>query len=192
MSPFECYQMYLALTRHFSSGSYDFNKYNGKINVKRENFNVRKDKYIFEKLSDLHDQKGWILANVLYRDIKWAGDLIGSEAKNCYDEYIRKQDSLSYLFSSELNNLLGNTLEDILEVKNSQHPYLLKSFIQKKTSLETLVILDQLLNFTPYWSKNIIDQVLWPTILRKIEKYSPFVKFDIKKVKTILSDRFEV
>ena len=40
MEPFEAYQKYLALKLHFDSESYDYFKYRGKTNAKRDKFDV--------------------------------------------------------------------------------------------------------------------------------------------------------
>ena len=38
VSPFECYQDYLALKQHFSRPDYDYVKYNGKVNARLSSF----------------------------------------------------------------------------------------------------------------------------------------------------------
>ena len=45
---FEVYICYLAMKRHFTS-SYDYFKYNGKVNARVDAFENRKDKFFFFK-----------------------------------------------------------------------------------------------------------------------------------------------
>jgi hypothetical protein len=55
MTPFESYTTFLALKNHFTTDSYDYIKYNGKVGAKPSSFDVRKDKYQFYKLSKHKD-----------------------------------------------------------------------------------------------------------------------------------------
>ena len=50
MTPFESYKTFLAVKSHFTT-SYDYIKYNGKVNATQSSFEVRKDKYQYYKLS---------------------------------------------------------------------------------------------------------------------------------------------
>mgnify|MGYP001323202090 CR=1 FL=1 len=49
---YECYKLYLALQRHFST-TYDFFTYNGKVNASVESYSKRPDVFKFEKLSKI-------------------------------------------------------------------------------------------------------------------------------------------
>jgi hypothetical protein len=62
--------------------------------------------------------------------------------------------------------------------------------MQEEITLETVVILDSYLGFMDRESKKISDTIIWPDIKRKIEKYKPFVNFDVDKFKNILLKRF--
>jgi hypothetical protein len=55
-------------------------------------------------------------------------------------------------------------------------------------SIETVCILNDIMNFLPMWSKKITDDVVWPTYKRKIEKYTPFIHYDKQKFKNILKE----
>jgi hypothetical protein len=83
------------------------------------------------------------------------------------------------------------TFDDNLIVKYGQHPSLLKQYRRGEVSIETVLILNELVNFFPYWNKHIDDNVLWPSLYMKIMKYKPFVSFDSQKCKKILKDHFE-
>ena len=71
MTPYECYVDYLALKRHFTTESYDYFKYKGKVSAKKDAFDKRKDKFFFEKLSRNRDPHGIILANLLKSNDIW-------------------------------------------------------------------------------------------------------------------------
>ena len=48
---FDVYKTYLAVKLHFTSDTYDYYKYDGKVNAKLDTFTKRKDRYFFHKLS---------------------------------------------------------------------------------------------------------------------------------------------
>ena len=64
---YEAFAMYHALKLHFT-GSYDFVKYNGKCNITKDQFSLRKDKFTFYKLSRKYKREelfGFFVANLL-------------------------------------------------------------------------------------------------------------------------------
>ena len=76
----------------------------------------------------------------------------------------------------------------MLEVKNGQHPILLKEFMAKKVSLETICIMDEIIGFTKDWDKLITERIVYPEIHTKINKYKSFIEFDRVKYKEVLLD----
>lgn len=185
VSPFEAYQTYLALKQHFTKPSYDFFKYNGKVKVQQSSFEVRKDKYQFYKLSKHKDPLNYLVSNFVYNDIKWIGDLFSDPSKDTYTQWQKYQQSITYNFTNELNKLLTNFNENFI-VTNGQHPHLLKLYRTHEISLETLIILDDILGFNKYWNKEIKDTILWPSIYQKMVKYKPFISYDKIKCRKIL------
>jgi hypothetical protein len=192
VTPFEAYTTYLALKNHFTKESYDFFKYGGKGKASQSSFEVRKDKYFFHKLSKHKDVANYIVANILIKDNLWVGDLVNDDQSNdIYTEWLKRQQSLSYLFKNELVKLDDDLNKNIL-VEDGQHPHLLNLYKKKIISDETLIILNSILGFFKYWDKNISEEVIWPKIKIKLVKYTPFISFDKNKMKMILKERFEV
>jgi hypothetical protein len=191
MQPFEAYRTYLAMKNHFSQKGYDYFKYQGKVNVGQSSFDTRKDKYLFHKLSKHKDPERYLVANFINRDVKWLGDLLDETAEKTYTDWLKRQQSLTYNFQQELNNLESDFQNNLI-VKDGQHPLLLKLYRQGIVSIETMVILNSLVNFFPYWNREITDTVLWPELHNKIQKYKPFVDFDFEKCKKILNSAFDL
>lgn len=191
MTPFDAYRTYLAIKQHFSQKGYDFFKYNGKVNAREGSFDTRKDKYQFYKLSKHKDPINFLVANFIHGDVKWVGDLLSEDAEDTYNNWLKKQQSITYNFTNEINKLL-TLFQDNLIVKDGQHPYLLKQYRRGDVSIETLIIMNDLVNFFPYWDKNIQDNVLWPDIRMKAIKYKPFIKYDADKCKKVLNDHFDL
>ena len=193
MTDYEAYTNYLALKLHFS-GDYDFFKYNGKVSASFNSFKKRKDKYQFLKLSKkLSDEQiiDYYVANLI-RDKQWIGEF---NQKN-WLEHKRILQSLEYTFENDFEKLLTNIEEfDIIfNCDEGKHPKLLKSFLGKKINLETMVILNKLLDFVEIFDNQIVETYIWPVVSQRIIKYSPFVnvnkkifrKLAVKKIQEIL------
>ncbi len=130
MTPFESYTTFLALKNHFTTDNYDYIKYNGKVGAKPSSFDTRKDKYQFYKLSKHKDPLKYLISNFVDGDLKWIGDLFSDDSEKVYNEWLKRQQSLSYIFEQDVKKLCTN-FNDCVIVKNGQHPYLLKNYLVK-------------------------------------------------------------
>jgi hypothetical protein len=187
---YDAYTLYLGIKLHFYSNDYDFVKYNGKVKADIKSFLKRKDKYHFGKLfrTHKHELQDFYIANLSKKDL-WAGDLLNEECVKVYKEWKKNNQKLSYLFETEVNDLLSKKdIQKVLEVKNGQHPILLKEFMAKKVSLETICIMDEIIGFTKDWDKLITERIVYPEIHTKINKYKSFIEFDRVKYKEVLLD----
>jgi hypothetical protein len=79
----------------------------------------------------------------------------------------------------------------MLKVTPGKHPKLLSETMSGTTTIETMVILNNIMNFFPMWNKKIDDDIIWPNFRLKCEKYTPFVTFDKVKFKSILKEQIE-
>lgn len=190
MTPFEAYKTYVSLKNHFTKESYDYFKYGGKGKFSETSFEVRKDKYFFYKLSKQKDLVNYIVSNFVVNENLWVGDLVNEEQSNShYMQWLKKQQSLTYIISNEIELLDDNLNQNIL-VTDGQHPPLLRMFKQGKISAETLIALDDVLNIFKHWNKNIEEDIIWPKMYLKLMKYKPFIKYDTVKIKELLKKRF--
>jgi len=193
MSPFETYQHYLALKNHFTNPKYDFFKYGAKTRASIASFNKRKDKYWFEKTSRKYNDKevvDFLVSNFVSSDNPqnlWIGEIISS-GERTYADWMKRQQSLTYLFKEQSNELFSETkLEDALNCSKG-HPPILKKFLGGKISLETLVIYDRIFLFGNQFDKQLLDPV-WETVSLKIKKYAPFlINIDVFQFKRILRE----
>lgn len=192
ISGYETFGIYNALKLHFSQESYDYFKYNGKTNVSLSSFENRKDKWHFTKLSKKFNDKeeliSFIVSNLLYNDKFWIGDLIVEDADVRHLKRKKVLQSLSYFFENDCNKIFEGVSNpnDLILVKDGDHPKLLKSFMRKEIEIETLCLLDSILNFVPMWKQKIKDDILWPNHRLKIIKYKDFLPKDKTKFKVIL------
>jgi len=190
VSPFETYQHYLSLKNHFTNPKYDFFKYGAKTRASVTSFNKRKDKYWFEKTSRKYNDKevvDFLVSNFVATDSPsnlWIGEIINSGERN-YSEWMRRQQSLTYLFKEQSNELLSeNELETLFNCTKG-HPMILKKFLSGQLSLETLTIFDKVFHFSKNFDKKLDDPV-WETVSLKLKKYSPFLNIDVFQYKKIL------
>ena len=190
VTPYETYQTYLSMKSHFTNPKYDFFKYGGKSRATVSSFNKRKDKYWFEKTSRKYsDQEilDFLLSNFITANNPqnlWIGEIINSGERN-YSEWMKRQQSLTYLFKEQLEGLLSEKKLDEVFDCSKGHPPILKKYLGGDLSLETLIILEKIFSFVKKFDKNINDPV-WETVSLKIKKYIPFININIVYYKKIL------
>lgn len=193
ITAYETFQLYNALKLHFN-GSYDFFKYNGKSNISVDSFEKRKDKYHFYKLSrkytNKEEMKNFLVANFVENDQLWVGDLLGEGA---HQNYLRRQkaiQSISYVFENDIKNIFEG-VEDknaLMRCKEGDYPPLLLKYLRREIQIETLCVLNKIINCIDVWDDCIIETIRWPGIKRKIMKYQPFVSFDEVRLKLKLKE----
>jgi len=192
VTPFETYQTYLSMKSHFTNSKYDFFKYGGKSRATVASFNKRKDKYWFEKTSRKYSDEevlNFLLANFVSTDNPqnlWIGEIINSGERN-YSQWMKRKQSLTYLFKEQSNELLSNkNLNEVFDCSKG-HPPLLKRYLGGEISLETLTILEKVFSFVKNFDKKLIDPV-WESVSLKIKKYIPFLNINVFQYKKILRE----
>ena len=192
VTPFETYQTYLSMKSHFTNKRYDFFKYGGKSRATMTSFNKRKDKYWFEKTSRKYsDQEitDFLLSNFVNTDTPqnlWIGEIINSGERK-YADWMRRQQSLTYLFKEQSKKLLlEKKLEEVFNCSKG-HPPILKKYLGGNISLETLVIFEKIFSFGKKFNRKLKDPV-WETVNMKMKKYIPFLNINVFQYKKILRE----
>ena len=192
VTPFETYRTYLSMKSHFTNPKFDFFKYGGKSRATITSFNKRKDKYWFEKTSRKYsDQQiiDFLLANFATTDNPqnlWIGEIINSGERN-YSQWMKRNQSLTYLFKEQSNELLlDKNLNEVFDCSKG-HPPILKKYLGGEISLETLTILEKVFSFVSKFDKKLTDPV-WESVSLKIKKYNPFLNINTFPFKKILRD----
>lgn len=186
---FKAYVTYLALKRHFTSKSYDYHKYGGKVSASFDSFTARRDAFTFQRLGKQRDYHGLILANVVDNPKMWAGQLLDESSKEVYLDWKKKQDSLTHHLKSSLS-MLSDDFKSNFIVRGGQHPRVVDLYLQKKISTEVLTLLTKLTNSQPYWSEKVVDNVIFPGIMTKVDNYYPFLSFSQEKLTKTIKDQF--
>ena len=192
MAPYQVYIEYLALKSHFTNLKYNYFLYNKKVRASESSFNRRKDRYFFEKSSRKYNDKeivDFLVSNFVATDNPqnlWIGSIINSGERN-YSEWMKRQQSLTYLFKEQSEELLSEIkLEDAFNCSKG-HPPILKKYLAGKIGIETLVIYDIMFKFANVFDKKLLDPI-WETVSLKISKYKPFLNINAFNYKQLLRE----
>ena len=181
---FDTYQTYLAHKSHFTS-NYDYFKYKGKVKASLESYLRRKDKFFFRKLGKKYDKEelvNFFVSNFVVSD-NWIGNLVSQESEENYVRFQKRMQSLSYLYDNDVHRIIDYCRENdlqlnsVLLVEDDNHPILLKLLLQKKISIETVIIMDDTLKFIRYWNAKL-DDIIWEEKKQLISNYRQFLKYD--------------
>lgn len=193
MTDFETYKTYLAFKNHFTKETYDYHKYCGRSRASKDSFYKRTDRYFFERLSrQKNDEeiKAYFVANFVEcsdPERLWIGDII-REGEDVYKEWLKKSQSLSYLFKTEAEVFINKkNFEELFDCKTGNHPEILKKYLQKGITLETITILDMILGYVKNFDKKLTDPI-WNFVSLRIRKYRPFLNIDVEKYKNVLKE----
>ena len=191
MMPADAYRCYLSMKNHFTKDKYDYHKYCGKVRATNEAFYKRKDRFWFEKLArNKSDQEvvDFFVSNFITctdPSKLWIGELI-KDGEGRYVEWKKRNQSLSYIFKEETESVFSNgDFDSMFAIDGTRHPQILKEYLRKNISIETLVILNQILGFRENFDSHLKDPV-WETVSMRIKKYSPFLNIDVQRYKQIL------
>ena len=174
MEPIDVYLMYCAMKAHFSKNDYDFFTYKGKSRVSRNSFYKRKDRIFFVKLSKKYPEeenlKNYMVANFI---MDRRGYVANFNDEN-YEQWKEKRINFYNIFTDEIRPLVKN-FNPLFEVKNSEHPILLKEYLGKRVSLETLIVLDELVKFSETWDNRMAEDYIWFDLKKLMNNYKRFL-----------------
>jgi len=196
MDAFEVYRYYIALKLHFTTDKYDVIEKQGRVKVTKTAFLKRKDLGAITRVAKNYSDSevvNFLVANFVSGD-RWGG-LFDLEAKERYTEWKKRIESLRYTFEQDIDRLLleleqvNKNFEHLFVCAKGEHPYIIKAYLRKSISIETLVILEKIFGFIDKFDKEVTDNIVYPDISRLVKKYRPFLKFDMEKFNGILRAR---
>jgi hypothetical protein len=190
MEAIDAYKIYLGIKNHFTLDNYDYIKYNRKVNVSYDSFLKRRDKIFFAKLGNRKDKclEEFLVANMIHDPKMWVGELLSDECETRYKEWSRKNQSISYVFKNEMSFIDGWNADELnswFDVNPGDHPNIIKKYLRGEISLETLAILNSILNFTKRYDKEVTDPI-YKEVSRLCKKYQPFLRYEKQKMKSLL------
>lgn len=191
MDAFEVYKYYMALKLHFTTDKYDVIEKKGKVRASRQAFAKRKDLYAINKVAKSYSDEevaNFLIANFVSGD-RWGG-VFDTDARETYLAWKKRIESLTYTFTQDIETLLNEIdFDKIFDCNKDEHPYIIKAYLRKSITIETLVILDKLFDLVSIINSKTADTIVWPDIARLIKKYRPFLKIDKEKYHGILRTR---
>ena len=180
MRAVDVYLMYCALKAHFS-GDYDYHKFSGQTRIKRDSFYKRKDRFFFVKTSYKYKQDNEVLDYFVANFIKDREGYIANFNDKNYEEWLDKRKIFYDVFSQELQPFVKE-FNPLFESKDGQHPLLLKEYLGKRISLETMIILDTLVEFGKRWDEELEwDDFVWPDVKKLMNNYKGFLTINPDK-----------
>ena len=194
---FDVYKIYLGVKLHFTTDTYDYYKYSGKVNATLDSFTKRKDRYFFYKLSTRYSPSealDFFVSNFVDDSKKWIGNLLNDDGHKVYLKYKKYFQSFEYSLRNSISNIVYDfsrkriSFDDGLCVVNGQHPRMLRLLIQRKIDFPTAIILDSVLDFIKVWDKEIEETIVWPDLSRKLKKMKPFISFNKTQAKLIMKE----
>ena len=176
MEPIDVYLMYCAMKAHFGS-DYDFIDYKGKTKIKRDSFYKRKDRHFFVRLSKKYKTEEQIKNYFVSNFIKDKKGYIANFNDENFESWKLKRQGFFELFELEMKPLV-EAFEDLFTVTNGQHPKLMREFLGGRVSLETLIILDDLVCFDVNWNRELEDDIIWIDLRNLMDNYKRFLTID--------------
>lgn len=196
MTGFKAFRYYLALKLHFNNDKYNVFENKGNIKYSYENFNSRNDRHIFEKLARKFDTDKdliqFLVANFAYGHDNMIFAI--EEANEYYLEWQKRKQSISRIFKDDLNTIElesqknALSLDQIINFTLNEYPSIIKLYLGKKIAIESISILNDLLDFVPKWKQNPSGMLILESDIRRIEKLKGFVKYEQEKIKPIFNE----
>ena len=191
-TPIDAWSTFTSMNLHFNpERDYDAFKFNFKgPKCKRDTFMGHKNRYQFEKLAKKYPKRNdvilYSLSNILEGN-KW----IGQCNEGVYNNWTGKIQALDYNFKTDVGTLSEEAEKESLSFDQcflpddlSESPLIYRLYTEKKISIETLAIFENMLSFTSRLNKKLID----PLEVSKgtsflVSRYAPFLvhSVDLKK-----------
>ena len=203
------YETYRAIKLHFTNGSYNFFRYNGKVKNKIVT-NDQVDKFVMsnnygfsqalaKKFNKKMEVVEFLLASLVRNPNIWLEQLLQDDAERVYKEWKKRQESLTYTFISDLNFIFshGKHFNTYFISENGEYAPIFQYLMNEQICLESAAILNMVLKYTRRFGKVKKDFIL-EDIINRIDKYEVFVKEyhhldeeSLKKFKKIIKEKAE-
>ena len=190
MEAIDTYLMYCAMKAHFGKTDYDFVTYHGKTRIKRDSFYKRKDRSFFVKISRKYKTEENIKNYFVSNFIKDGKGYVSNFSDENYEEWKDKRANFYNQFTLEIIPLVKN-FNPLFVIKDDEHPLLLKEYLGKRVSLETLIILDELVEFSKTWNKKLSEDYIWQDIKKLMNNYKRFLTLDKERYRMNLLNLIE-
>jgi len=190
MEPIDVYLEYCALKAHFSKSDYNYFKYEGKTRIKRNSFFKRKDRLFFARLSkkysNYEDVHNYLVSNF----IKEPAGYVARFSDKIYKEWLHRRQNFYTIFTDEMHPLV-NEFQPLFKIKSNGHPKLLQEYLGQRISLETLIILNELVSYVDNWNKEMVEDFIWEDLKKLMNNYKGFLTIPVEKYRILLLNLIE-
>jgi hypothetical protein len=129
-----------------------------------------------------------MLSNFLVSNSYGISQLKGSQADKIHLARKQRLQALSQVVKQDFSRF--DTFEEL--IRGTPIAGILKEYIKGNVSLESLAVLNTLIDPCPTWNKLYSSHPLYLDIERLISKYTPFVQINKPKMKNLLIDLYRV
>lgn len=187
MKVIEAFEAYSAISAHFRGG-YDYFKYGGKIRIKTDGFEHRKDLPWFSRIAKEHDPVKFIAANFIFAS-KQAH--ISSMSREHWLEFEKYITNGPYLFEQDLAKLKPEFNDNFSVDNDNAVPYIIELYLQGEISFHTLCVFETLLGLSSGWKKSD-SYIIYSKTVEKVIKSAPFFEINKSVYKTIVLRNYSV
>lgn len=189
MTPFECYEIYVAVHAHFTSDTFDVSKSGFKTRASNSSFMRRKDAAHFYRAAKIYRTKRqWTEALIAcyLQDRTYIVDILGADAADNISEYDTRIQNMRVRYRADLTSLLDeSTRLDCIFIQNydGSEPVIVSKILTGDVSLESAVIMNSIFRWID--RARTSDTLLWPEYRKKLLKYQPLLRYDTYKYKDL-------
>lgn len=182
------YSTFVGLSRHFK-GQFDYIKYAGSVKYSKKHYlrNATVCGSLSRKFNNVSDFKWLCIANLQKNPDCWLHNLLSIEAKEIYQNKLKIIHGLSYTFEQDLKRALSyGDFDSLLKFIEDDFPVVYHLVRKNEINLESLIVLDRLLNLFDRWS-DATDDLIFHQNLNGWNRYKVFIDLEDKiKYKKII------
>lgn len=185
---FKAYKYYMSVKLHFTKDNYNVFETRGNVKGTEQAFLARNDRFIFDRIARKYDTDRnviqFFVANFAYGNTSVVYSV--EEAESNLTEWERRKQSLSKVFQDDLGTVSLQAEKDklnksqIFEFDSGDIPLILKLFLGKRISIESMYLLNKFEPYLDSWYNS--NTLIFKDDMRRILKCEGFVKFDSDKL----------
>lgn len=185
---FKAYKYYMSVKLHFTKDNYNVFETRGNVKGTEQAFLARNDRFIFDRIARKYDTDRnviqFFVANFAYGNTSVVYSV--EEAESNLTEWERRKQSLSKVFQDDLGTISLQAEKDklnksqIFEFTSGDIPLILKLFLGKRISIESMYLLNKFEPYLESWYNS--NTLIFKDDMRRISKCDGFVKFDSDKL----------
>ncbi len=180
---------YQAVKLHFSQKSYNYNKYQGK--VKASQFKDIMPYAMIAKNKKRTDFPTFFIPGIFQNPKMQIEFFLTADYISVWRYWLAYQNAPTYIFKQELCDIQkylkskNISFDEMFSVSSNELPIIYKLLVKSQVSPQTLLYLNQVLNFNQIDSR-ITEKILFPKIKHRLKKLETFIhpksKESLKKI----------